>query len=377
MARKICHLLVAFGNKNQSYTTNLLEKINRFSKHEHFVFCHKNYCKSSQIRIFNSHRQNRIVSIFKYVLLYIKDSHFRQLTKNFTRREKYKWIQLLQLNFDVIHVHHAHAISYDVLLYLAKKNIKIIVSLRGRDLLVDTIINSNFQQLQKKLELASKIHSISDFMQKELLKTYGFNSNVIYRGQHRPKVENIKKSKHKTNEIRIIAVGRLVWEKGHVYILETIFRLKKRGVRLIIDIYGVGDLEDFLIFRIKQLEIKDEVNLKGYVNNDRLKKLYKNYDIAVQPSISEALSNGLIDLMLHNLPCVITNVGGMPEIIKHNKNGIVISATKMTSLDEAILQALKLNMGDLKKFNCSWRKKFSIQKELRSFEKLYSETLKD
>ena len=111
-------------------------------------------------------------------------------------------------------------------------------------------------------------------------------------------------------------VGRLVWEKGHIFLLESILKLKKRGFTLQVDIYGDGEFHEMLQYRIEQLNLEKEVNLKGFLNNLELKKIYKDYDVFVQPSMSEALSNALVDAMLCNLPCVITKVGGMPEIIR-------------------------------------------------------------
>lgn len=372
MAKNICHLLMAFGNKNQSYTTDLLEKINESSENEHFVFCNKIFETSNDIKVFDSFQQNKIIAIFEFFKLYAGDESFRQVTRKFTtRRERYKWIQLVQLDFDVIHVHHAQAISYDVLDYLAKKKIKIVISLRGRDLLVNTLNQKKFEELYDKLKLADEIHCISEYMQKKLFEISSLKAKVIYRGQLQPKKNNIKNSYKITNEIKIIVVGRLVWEKGHVFLLESIYRLKQRGYKIKVDIYGTGNIEEFLEFRIKQLNIENEVELKGFLENNKLKEIYKNYDIALQPSISEALSNGLIDLVLHNIPCVITDVGGMPEIIENNKNGIIFPQSQMELMDEAILKACNLKPDVLKPHNKNLRDKFSFNQEIESLNQLY------
>src|SRR5690606_3213874 len=113
--------------------------------------------------------------------------------------------------------------------YFKNKGVKIIISLRGRDLLVnsqDAILSDN---LNEKLNLADEIHCISQFMKNELLKKYSLESKMVYRGQQLPELNDIKQSQNYTNKLKIIAVGRLAWEKGHIYLIESIHRLVNEG----------------------------------------------------------------------------------------------------------------------------------------------------
>jgi glycosyltransferase involved in cell wall biosynthesis len=91
----------------------------------------------------------------------------------------------------------------------------------------------------------------------------------------------------------------------------------------------------------------------------------------VQPSLSEALSNGLIDFMMHDLPCVVSNVGGMTEVIIDNKNGIVFDISQPSDLDDSILLALDLNFIELKKFNNLHKTKFERKYEVKQLNNLY------
>lgn len=125
---------------------------------------------------------------------------------------------------------------------------------------------------------------------------------------------------------------------------------------------------------INQLSLNNEVILKGFLDNENLKKKYCDYDVFVQPSMSEALSNALVDAMMCNLPCVITKVGGMPEIISNNKNGIIIDPKNMLLLDQAIIDARELKIDEIAKFNSkNNNKKFSRQFEIHQLLNLYAE----
>lgn len=372
MPRSICHIVKAFGNKNQTYTKDLLELLNMTSNDNHFVFCHRLFVKTDRIKVFTIKQYNRIQFLFIHLKLYTFDSDYRDLSKALPLSVLKKWVVLCINKPNILHVHHIHAIPLLLLQYFKCKKVKLIMSLRGRDLLVNTQNETQHILLKQKLSLADLVHNISTYMSTYLKNQLHIESKVIYRGQELPKAENIKTDFNKTDVIRLIAVGRLEWVKGHFYSIESVHRLRQKGYKVTLDIYGDGSLKEYFNYRINQLELQDSICLKGYVDNKELKERYKTYDVAVQPSLSEALSNGLIDLMMHNLPCVITNIGGMPEVIEHKKNGMVINVKNIVELDNAILEANSMNFDELMSHNEAHKNQFSRDVELKEFNKLYN-----
>src|SRR5690606_13196037 len=124
------------------------------------------------------------------------------------KRNILKWTGLIASNINVLHIHHAHAIPVELIEYFKRKKITIIISLRGRDLLVNSQNTTMFNDLKEKLDLADEIHCISHYMKNELLKEYSLNSKVVYRGQQFPEFNDIKQSPNNTDKLKIIAVGR-------------------------------------------------------------------------------------------------------------------------------------------------------------------------
>lgn len=371
MVKKICHLLINYGSKNQEYTSNLLAGLNQASKDHHFIYCHRAASNSKSIELVVANDKLRALAFFKIMKLWITNSQFRTLLKEIGLKNMLKWIWLIDYKIDVLHVHHEHVIPVVVLEYFKLNNVNIIITLRGRDLLVNTEQRNKTEELRKKLALASHIHCISKYIDSQLYRLFKLNGTIIYRGQEMPEEENIKTSFNNAQPLKIIAAGRLVWEKGHIFLIESIARLKNQGHAISVDIYGDGNLQEFLSFRIKQLNLESEIRLMGFIDNNLLKDQYKNYDLAVQPSLSEALSNGLIDFTFHNLPCVITDVGGMTEIVEHKVNGIVFSNKDMLLLDDAILQASNLDHEKLLVFNNKNRLKFAKTEEINKMLMLY------
>jgi glycosyltransferase involved in cell wall biosynthesis len=369
--KTICHTLIAYGNKNQSYTTQLLDSLNDFDENYHFVFCHVSLKTNEGIDVIQSKNLSIWKSFLCFLKLYFTDNNFKNLLKQLGFRKTRKWLELLCLKIDVLHLHHLHALPKELIDYFYNKEIKLITTLRGRDLLINTKEEIYVNEVFYKLKKMSAIHTISNYMEKELKSKFNLSSRIIYRGLNEPLKKDVKVSNEVLDVIKIIIVGRLVWEKGHIYIIESLNRLILKGYKFSIDIYGDGPLKEFLNFRIIQLGLVKSINLKGYVNNNKLKTIYKNYNLAVQPSLSEALSNGLIDFMMHDLPCVVSNVGGMTEVIIDNKNGIVFDISQPSDLDDSILLALDLNFIELKKFNNLHKTKFERKYEVKQLNNLY------
>ncbi len=384
---KILHVLKSFGHPNQPYTTNLIEKLNEASEQVvHEVICSKMFVESKKVKAktLNSNKALFSFKVFYFVLksLFL-DKHYKTILPDATLKNKFrfflKWEPLLNQTVSVIHVHHLHVVPHELIHYLKLKPNRLIVSLRGKELVSDTVIKNQKAKFLNKVSNFDLVHVISDFMNQKAI-TQGVSENklrLIYRGFdfNLLKTEHIKEPfdiKNK-NEIKAICVGRFAWEKGQFYLLDSIFRLKNKGVFVNLDIYGEGSFREFLEYRIHQLDLESQVVLKGHVPSSILKEAYKNYDIAIQPSIYEALSNGLLDVTFHNLPTVVSSNGGMVEIISDGINGISFDICEPMQLDEAIVACLHLNAENLKAHNHKLRHKFSIEKELVEFNDMYKE----
>ncbi|WP_047547853.1 glycosyltransferase [Psychroserpens sp. Hel_I_66] len=384
---KTLHIILLFGHPDQPYTKITLESLNvAGSKVSHEVLCSKVIESSQSIKthVFNSKRDFFNFKVLYFIVRNIFfDKKYGSISGQTSLKAKLnfflKWETLLNHNFDVVHVHHLHVVPDVVLEYLRNKHVKLVTSLRGKDLISDTVKDVNRLNFLQKIEFFDIVHVISDYMYELAIKKGIDKSKLkrIYRGYDfelllHKNLATKKKSRDK-HHIKAISVGRLVWAKGHFYTLDSIYRLKKKGVFVSLDIYGEGREREFLEYRIHQLGLDDLVLLKGHIDPIVLKEEYKDYDIAIQASIYEALSNGLLDLTFHNIPSVISRVGGMTEIIEDGVNGVTFNIKEPFGLDNAIIKALDLDFETLKAYNEKLREKFLIENELLSLNLLYTE----
>lgn len=98
-------------------------------------------------------------------------------------------------------------------------------------------------------------------------------------------------------------------------------------------------------------------------------------DIFLLTSFSEGTAMTLLEAMASSLPCIATNVGGNPEIIKNNENGFVIP----NDAEEILAEKINLMFVDktmIKKMGKTGRKifeeNFTVKKMVRSYETMYN-----
>lgn len=386
---KVIHLINILGHPNQPYMSNLFNELVREQKDvKHTVFCSRNLDKRWSDKSIQPKTKFSLLN-FKVFMFVIKHTFFSKTLSSYIQtlgtkpKIKFllKWYELLIEQPDVVHVHNLHMAPKPLLAILKSKGVKLITSLRGRDLVVETMDLEKRKRFLNKIAYLKKVHVNSDFLQKLAIERGVDQEKLIriYRGMN---VSNFKPEDNNTmiynnhEQLKIIVTGRLQWEKGHVYLLESLFRLKEQGINLKCDIYGEGQSREFLEYRITQLGLNDIVSLKGYTKNSELIKTFKKYHVAVQPSLYESFSNGLMELCFHNVPCVVSNIGGMPELIKHGVNGLLFNINAPQELDQAILQCVQLDRRVLNTYNESLHDKFSFYNGVVKLNSLYKSIAK-
>ena len=143
----------------------------------------------------------------------------------------------------------------------------------------------------------------------------------------------------KENELFLISVGRLVYEKGHEFLVRAMPAIVAKFPHVKAGICGSGPLHDHLASLISQNALEDHVKLLGPWDN--IPRLLAAADIFVLPSRWEGLSIALLEGMIARLPVVVTRVEGVEEVVQDNVNGLLVPLEDSKALAEAIMQLLK------------------------------------
>jgi len=135
-------------------------------------------------------------------------------------------------------------------------------------------------------------------------------------------------------------VGRLDAEKGVDILLEAFARIAK-GEAIHLCIAGSGTLSEGLKSRAKELSISGQISFVGYVENPALAALYKSADIFICPSLYEPFGLVVLEAMLQGLPVIVSNTGGLKEIVTHESTGLLFDPGNIDGLASAITRLIK------------------------------------
>ncbi len=229
---------------------------------------------------------------------------------------------------------HAH-ITYPngIIAYLVHKITKIpyIITLQG-DELFDYPEKKLLKLLKFPIKLAlknsSKIHCISNALSTSIQKNFNISKEkitIIPNGVNINQFKNAKKinlhKKYSSKSI-LISVSRLTIKNNLSLVIESLKNMQ--DIKFII--IGSGPEEE----KLKKLAKKLNVNATflGYIENKKIPFYLKDADIFIRTPTTEGLGIVFLEAMAANVPIIASKVAGIPDIIKHNYNGILVNLDK-------------------------------------------------
>ena len=138
----------------------------------------------------------------------------------------------------------------------------------------------------------------------------------------------------------ILCVARLSPEKGHLILLDALAKLRNARLDFKCMLVGDGPLRARIQNRIIQLALALEVTLAGAVAADRVAQLYSEAEVVVLSSFSEGVPVVLMEAMACRRPVVATSVGGVPELVKHEVNGLLVAPGDSSAMADALRRVL-------------------------------------
>lgn len=179
------------------------------------------------------------------------------------------------------------------------------------------------------------------------------------------------------NGANILFVGRIEARKGIQTLIQSINLVFEKYPKAILYIIGKGNIDVFsLIHRFVAIRFLPRVRYLGYIqSNTRMKHFYQISDICVFPSLYESFGLTILEAMSHGKPVISTKVGGIPEIITHESNGLLIPPNNSKILSKTICTllpdaALRKKLG----YNAreTVKNKFSLSRLFKETESFYS-----
>ena len=138
----------------------------------------------------------------------------------------------------------------------------------------------------------------------------------------------------------IAAVGRLSHEKGFDVLIESVYRLRTKGIDAVAVVMGEGAERRALERLVREKELGDSLRLTGYI--DCACEYMNMFDAFAMPSTSEGLPLALLQAMAAGVPVVASAVGGIPAVLRSGELGTLVSSGDVQELADA-LQRIRRN----------------------------------
>jgi len=137
----------------------------------------------------------------------------------------------------------------------------------------------------------------------------------------------------------VLYVGRLVYEKGiHILINAIPKVVQKTDAKFVI--VGSGYMQEQLNAIVKSMGLEHKVLFTGFEEEENLLKLQKIADVSVVPSLFEPFGIVALEAMAAKSPVVVSDTGGLSEIVDHDLTGVKVYPNNADSLAWGILKIL-------------------------------------
>lgn len=167
-------------------------------------------------------------------------------------------------------------------------------------------------------------------------------------------------------------VGRLEKVKGQFDFLKVLARLRDHGHDLNLLLLGDGPMRARLEAEIERLRLADRVRLAGFRRD--IDRLLADVDMVLIPSWWEGLPMALLEAMALARPVVAHAVGGIPDVIRHEREGLLVRLGARERMEQAVIRlledpALRRTLGDAARERV--RARYSAQQLSAEYEQLY------
>ncbi|MCU1370367.1 MAG: hypothetical protein JWO77_1561 [Ilumatobacteraceae bacterium] len=124
--------------------------------------------------------------------------------------------------------------------------------------------------------------------------------------------------------LRVLAIGRLQWVKGFDDAVRAIAKAKAGGCAIDFRIVGEGPDREKIAYLVQRLGLQDSVTLLGVRTQAEVRDQLVWADALLLSSLSEGISNAVLEAMASGIPAVTTDCGGMGEVVTSGVDGFVV-----------------------------------------------------
>lgn len=250
----------------------------------------------------------------------------------------------LQRGITHLHAHFASSAATVARIASQLSGVPYSITAHAKDIFHDSVIH---QDLARKIADSSVTFTVSDFNLRHFQGEFSAETSTkvtrLYNGMH---LDQFPYHSPRQRQPQIIAVGRFVEKKGFADLIEACMILRSRQVQFTCCIVGSGELLPDLQTQIHELSLGTLVHLLGPQPQQKVKELIISSAVMAAPCINgtdgnrDGLPTVLLEAMALGTPCVSTDVTGIPEVIVHERTGLLVGQRDPAALASALTQLL-------------------------------------
>ena len=316
--------------------------------------------------------------VFRYWLPRSKGFFHGPIIKTVLRRE------MNENKFDIIHAHQVYPAGYWAVSSLASFKNTMVITAQGDDVQVEPEYNYG-KRLNKHIDRKTRwtlkegrhFTAVSSSLKDEMvaLGAAGGSVRVIPNGVDLALFS--RQNVFESERSYLFSMGRLIFKKGYDLLIEAFAKITISNHNIDLIIAGKGDEERNLTDLVIKSGLEDRVKFVGFVKGDEKISLLKGCKFFICPSRREALGVVNIEALAAGKPVVAFNVDGIPDLIKHGKNGLLAKpedSDDLASKIQILLRDEKLRER-MKRQALRMVKKYDWLEIARQYESLYEEMI--
>lgn len=282
---------------------------------------------------------------------------------------------LRRYNPDIVHAHYATGYG---LWGSIQKSAPLIVTVWGTDI-ADALAGKFMiaPVVRRALKAACYITGASQFLLDQAMR---FEPSVKDKLVHIPFGVDISpeepSSEDENHPVQIIFSKQFYPVYAPELVLRAFAKACHRVSNIKLLMIGGGPLHEKLLKTTEELNVKQYVDIRDWVEMGDAERLIRQSDIMVMPSERESFGVAALEAAAAGVPVIATDVGGIPEIVENDYNGLLISPGDENALTEAIIRLaddsiLRQRMGEAGRKIA--RERYNFQDCLDRMENLYQQ----
>ncbi|RSD25099.1 glycosyltransferase [Mesobacillus subterraneus] len=248
---------------------------------------------------------------------------------------------LAKHNVSLLHAHHGQ-LGMLLLPFKEETKLPLVTSIRGRDATLGNQPVGYLENMKVLFEKGDRFYPVCQYLADRMI-SWGCppeKVQVLYGGVDLTKYHY--RAPASEGSQAILSVGRLVEKKGHHVLMKAFQKIKDKFPQATLTIIGKGELKEYLESLAVQLNLGDSFRLLDHLHKDEVRKQMSDADLFCAASLEasngdlEGIPNTLKEAMALGVPVISTYHAGIPELIAHKQEGILVKENNVDELAEAL-----------------------------------------